>query len=78
MENSLRQSVRGQDEALNSVANAVRMQRAGLNGDNRPLVSNSPKDDCFLDKLFELHERIRRSFYTQNRFLVFMFLICSV
>ena len=39
MEDSLRQSVRGQDEALNAVANAVRMQRAGLNGENRPLAS---------------------------------------
>jgi ATP-dependent Clp protease ATP-binding subunit ClpB len=39
MEDTLRESVRGQDEALNSVANAVRMQRAGLNGENRPLAS---------------------------------------
>ncbi|KAF7884405.1 uncharacterized protein EAF02_004741 [Botrytis sinoallii] len=39
MEDTLRQSVRGQDEALRSVANAVRMQRAGLNGENRPLAS---------------------------------------
>ncbi|OBT67802.1 ATP-dependent Clp protease ATP-binding subunit ClpB [Pseudogymnoascus sp. 23342-1-I1] len=39
MEDSLRKSVRGQDEALVSVANAVRMQRAGLNGENRPLAS---------------------------------------
>jgi ATP-dependent Clp protease ATP-binding subunit ClpB len=39
MEDTLRQSVRGQDEALKSVANAVRMQRAGLSGENRPLAS---------------------------------------
>ena len=39
MEDSLRQSVRGQEEALKAVANAVRMQRAGLNGENRPLAS---------------------------------------
>ncbi|EKD15892.1 uncharacterized protein L3040_003251 [Drepanopeziza brunnea f. sp. 'multigermtubi'] len=39
MEDSLRESVRGQDEALSAVANAVRMQRAGLNGENRPLAS---------------------------------------
>ncbi|CAD6446624.1 26272a39-9749-4550-859f-6a845590b488 [Sclerotinia trifoliorum] len=39
MEDTLRESVRGQDEALRSVANAVRMQRAGLNGENRPLAS---------------------------------------
>ncbi|KAG9235632.1 ATP-dependent Clp protease-like protein [Amylocarpus encephaloides] len=39
MEDTLRESVRGQDEALKSVANAVRMQRAGLNGENRPLAS---------------------------------------
>jgi hypothetical protein len=30
MEDTLRESVRGQDEALNAVSNAVRMQRAGL------------------------------------------------
>ena len=39
MESSLRQSVRGQDEALSAVANAVRQQRAGLSGENRPLAS---------------------------------------
>ena len=39
MEDTLRESVRGQDEALTAVANAVRMQRAGLNGENRPLAS---------------------------------------
>ena len=39
MEDTLRQSVRGQDEALHAVANAVRMQRAGLSGENRPLAS---------------------------------------
>ncbi|KAJ9647902.1 chaperone ATPase hsp78 [Coniosporium tulheliwenetii] len=39
MEDTLRQSIRGQDEALTAVANAVRMQRAGLSGENRPLAS---------------------------------------
>lgn len=39
MESTLRQTIRGQDEALTSVANAVRMQRAGLSGENRPLAS---------------------------------------
>lgn len=39
MEETLKQSVRGQDEALVAVANAVRMQRAGLNSENRPLAS---------------------------------------
>jgi len=39
MEDTLRQSVRGQDEALKAVSNAIRMQRAGLNGENRPLAS---------------------------------------
>lgn len=39
MEDTLRQSVRGQDDALTSVANAVRMQRAGLSGENRPIAS---------------------------------------
>lgn len=39
MEETLRESVRGQDEALKAVADAVRMQRAGLSGDNRPLAT---------------------------------------
>jgi ATP-dependent Clp protease ATP-binding subunit ClpB len=39
MEDALRQSVRGQEEALKAVSNAIRMQRAGLNGENRPLAS---------------------------------------
>lgn len=39
MEDILRKSVRGQDEALSAVANAVRMQRAGLSGENKPLAS---------------------------------------
>jgi len=39
MEDTLRESVKGQDEALKVVSNAVRMQRAGLNGENRPLAS---------------------------------------
>lgn len=39
MEDTLRQAVKGQDEALRAVANAVRMQRAGLSGENRPLAS---------------------------------------
>jgi ATP-dependent Clp protease ATP-binding subunit ClpB len=39
MEDRLREKVRGQDEALAAVANAVRMQRAGLSGENRPMGS---------------------------------------
>lgn len=39
MEDSLRQAVKGQDDALKAVADAVRMQRAGLSGENRPLAS---------------------------------------
>ncbi|KAI9670700.1 MAG: chaperone ATPase hsp78 [Alyxoria varia] len=39
MEGTLRKSVRGQDDALHSVANAVRMQRAGLSGEHRPIAS---------------------------------------
>ncbi|KAK1819765.1 chaperone ATPase hsp78 [Friedmanniomyces endolithicus] len=39
MEDTLRQTIRGQDEALTAVANAVRLQRAGLSGKNRPLAS---------------------------------------
>ncbi|KAF3000150.1 chaperone ATPase hsp78 [Curvularia kusanoi] len=39
MEDTLRQFVKGQDEALTAVANAIRMQRAGLSGENRPIAS---------------------------------------
>ncbi len=39
MEDTLRQSIRGQDEALTVVANAVRSQRTGLWGENRPIAS---------------------------------------
>ncbi|KAL9099243.1 MAG: hypothetical protein Q9163_005234 [Psora crenata] len=39
MEDTLRRSVRGQDEALTAVANSVRSQRAGLAGENRPIAS---------------------------------------
>jgi ATP-dependent Clp protease ATP-binding subunit ClpB len=39
MEDALRQHVRGQDEALTAVANAIRLQRAGLSGENRPIAS---------------------------------------
>ncbi len=39
MEDTLRESVRGQDEALTAVANAVRSQRAGLSWDHRPIAS---------------------------------------
>lgn len=39
MEDTLRQAVKGQDDALAAVANAVRQQRAGLSGENRPLAS---------------------------------------
>src|ERR1035437_7726297 len=39
MEHTLQEGICGQDEALKAVSNAVRMQRAGLNGENRPLAS---------------------------------------
>ncbi|KAF1995854.1 P-loop containing nucleoside triphosphate hydrolase protein [Amniculicola lignicola CBS 123094] len=39
MEDALRNHIRGQDEALTAVANAIRLQRAGLSGDNRPIAS---------------------------------------
>ncbi|KAL6704001.1 chaperone ATPase hsp78 [Coniothyrium glycines] len=39
MEDTLRQYVKGQDDALTSVANAIRLQRAGLSGENRPIAS---------------------------------------
>lgn len=37
MEYTLRQTIRGQEEALTAVADAVRSQRAGLSGENRPV-----------------------------------------
>ncbi|RPA91225.1 P-loop containing nucleoside triphosphate hydrolase protein [Choiromyces venosus 120613-1] len=39
LEDTLRQSVRGQDDALKAVADAVRLQRAGLASDHRPTAS---------------------------------------
>lgn len=39
MEDTLRRSVRGQDEALKAVSDAVRLQRAGLTPVNRPTAS---------------------------------------
>lgn len=39
MEDSFSQAVKGQDEAIKAVSNAVRLQRAGLSGDNRPTAS---------------------------------------
>lgn len=39
MEDTLGEAVKGQSEAVKAVANAVRLQRAGLSGDNKPLAS---------------------------------------
>ncbi|POR39420.1 ATPase [Tolypocladium paradoxum] len=39
MEDTLREAVKGQDDAIKAVSNAVRLQRAGLSGENRPLAS---------------------------------------
>ncbi|KAG6024448.1 chaperone ATPase hsp78 [Claviceps citrina] len=39
MEDALRESVKGQDEAIKAVSDAVRLQRAGLSGENKPLAS---------------------------------------
>ncbi|KAI4164654.1 MAG: hypothetical protein LQ342_001628 [Letrouitia transgressa] len=39
MEDSLRLVIKGQDEALVAVSNAIRMQRAGLSGESRPIAS---------------------------------------
>ncbi|KAL6869258.1 chaperone ATPase hsp78 [Amphichorda felina] len=39
MEDALREAVKGQEEAIKAVSNAVRLQRAGLSGENRPLAS---------------------------------------
>ncbi|CUS13997.1 unnamed protein product [Tuber aestivum] len=39
LQDALRQSVRGQDDALKAVADAVRLQRAGLAMDHRPTAS---------------------------------------
>ncbi|XWW92599.1 hypothetical protein V2A60_000524 [Cordyceps javanica] len=39
MEESLSEAVKGQDDAIKAVSNAVRLQRAGLSGENKPLAS---------------------------------------
>lgn len=39
MEETLGEAVKGQDEAIKAVSDAVRLQRAGLSGENRPLAS---------------------------------------
>lgn len=39
MEDTLREAVKGQDDAIKAVSDAVRLQRAGLSGENRPLAS---------------------------------------
>lgn len=39
MEDALREAVKGQEDAIKAVSNAVRLQRAGLSGENRPLAS---------------------------------------
>ena len=39
MEDTLRFAIRGQNEALTTVANLVRSRRTGLSGDNRPIAS---------------------------------------
>ncbi|KAK9378743.1 P-loop containing nucleoside triphosphate hydrolase protein [Kockiozyma suomiensis] len=39
MEDSLKQRVVGQDEAIHSIADAVRLQRAGLTNEKRPVAS---------------------------------------
>lgn len=39
MEDTLSESVKGQSDAIKAVSNAVRLQRAGLSGENRPLAS---------------------------------------
>ena len=39
MEDTLRETIKGQDKALAAVSNAIRLQRAGLAGENRPIAS---------------------------------------
>lgn len=39
MENSLRERVVGQDEAIDAISDAVRLQRAGLTSEKRPIAS---------------------------------------
>ncbi|KAG5939640.1 chaperone ATPase hsp78 [Claviceps sorghi] len=39
MEETLREAVKGQDDAIKAVSDAVRLQRAGLSGENKPLAS---------------------------------------
>ncbi|KAL8681091.1 MAG: hypothetical protein Q9186_002743 [Xanthomendoza sp. 1 TL-2023] len=39
MEDALRETIKGQDKALLAVSNAIRLQRAGLAGEDRPIAS---------------------------------------
>ncbi|OAQ72633.1 AAA domain (Cdc48 subfamily) domain-containing protein [Pochonia chlamydosporia 170] len=39
MEDTLSEAVKGQDDAIKAVSDAVRLQRAGLSGENKPLAS---------------------------------------
>ncbi|KAI4088531.1 MAG: hypothetical protein LQ339_008707 [Xanthoria mediterranea] len=39
MEETLRETIKGQDKALAAVSNAIRLQRAGLAGENRPIAT---------------------------------------
>lgn len=39
LEDNLQEAVKGQEDAIKAVSNAVRLQRAGLSGENRPLAS---------------------------------------
>ena len=39
MEDQLGEAVKGQEDAIKAVSNAVRLQRAGLSGENKPLAS---------------------------------------
>lgn len=39
MEDTQRETIKGQDKALAAVSNAIRLQRAGLAGENRPIAT---------------------------------------
>ncbi|CCC08486.1 hypothetical protein SMACR_05731 [Sordaria macrospora] len=67
MEDILRESVRGQDEALKAVADAVRMQRAGLSGENQKhtisRLIGAPSGYVGYEDAGQLTEAVRRKPY---------------
>ncbi|KAL8652401.1 MAG: hypothetical protein Q9210_002702, partial [Variospora velana] len=58
MEDSLRDSIKGQDEALSTVSKAIRMQRAGLAGQLTEAVRRKPYAVLLFDEFEKAHRDI--------------------